>query len=344
MPFGQVVIGAPGAGKTTYCAGVQQWHSATGSRKAAVVNLDPANDSGDVLYECAVSISDLISHQEAMESQELGPNGAFLYVMEHLEKNMDWLRERLFAPALKDHYFVFDFPGQVELFIHHGSVRNILNVLMKEWGFQLVAVNLVDCVVLTNPTTYVSALLLCLSIMLHLELPHVNVLSKWDLIGSYGDLPFPLEFYTDVQDLNYLQNFLADVDELNAQAGTAAPLPVASDGATLTADDLRQRQVNTAPPVAATASLFGRKYRKLTGALCELVEEFSLVSFTPLDVQDKDSMHRLAVLLDKANGFAFGTENPTNYSILDIRDSGVTETRPAFERDVSIVERGRSDG
>ena len=35
---------------------------------------------------------------------------------------------------------------------------------------------------------YLSALLLSLSTMLHLEQPHVNVLSKMDLIKQYGKL------------------------------------------------------------------------------------------------------------------------------------------------------------
>lgn len=35
---------------------------------------------------------------------------------------------------------------------------------------------------------YISALLLSLSTMLHLELPHVNVLSKVDLVPQYGEL------------------------------------------------------------------------------------------------------------------------------------------------------------
>jgi hypothetical protein len=41
--------------------------------------------------------------------------------------------------------------------------------------------------------------------MLQLELPHINVLSKIDLITTYGDLPFNLDYYTEVQDLEYLQ-------------------------------------------------------------------------------------------------------------------------------------------
>lgn len=41
----------------------------------------------------------------------MGPNGAMLYCLEYLEKNVDWLVERL--RGLKQKYLVFDFPGQV---------------------------------------------------------------------------------------------------------------------------------------------------------------------------------------------------------------------------------------
>ena len=41
--------------------------------------------------------------------------------------------------------------------------------------------------------------------MLQLELPHVNVLSKIDLLGQASqDLDFNLDYYTEVQDLSYL--------------------------------------------------------------------------------------------------------------------------------------------
>ena len=53
---------------------------------------------------------------------------------------------------------------------------------------QLTAVHLVDAHLCSDPGNYVSALLLSLSTMLHLELPHINVLSKIDLIESYGKL------------------------------------------------------------------------------------------------------------------------------------------------------------
>ena len=59
--FGQVVIGPPGSGKTTYCSGMLQFLTGIG-RKVAVVNMDPANDT--LPYEYKVDISDLITLKE----------------------------------------------------------------------------------------------------------------------------------------------------------------------------------------------------------------------------------------------------------------------------------------
>jgi hypothetical protein len=60
----------------------------------------------------------------------------------------------------------------------------------------------------TDAAKYVSILLPSLQTMLQLELPHVNVLSKFDLIVRCGDLDFNLDFYMEVQDLSYLGNAL----------------------------------------------------------------------------------------------------------------------------------------
>jgi hypothetical protein len=47
---------------------------------------------------------------------------------------------------------------------------------------------MVDAHYCTDPAKYISVLLLALKTMIQLELPHVNVLSKVDLIESYGKL------------------------------------------------------------------------------------------------------------------------------------------------------------
>ena len=92
MPFAQLVIGAPGSGKSTYCDGMQQFLSAIG-RKCSIVNLDPANDRTS--YECALDIRDLVTLEEIMEEDNLGPNGAILYALEELEHNWEWLERGL---------------------------------------------------------------------------------------------------------------------------------------------------------------------------------------------------------------------------------------------------------
>lgn len=92
MPFAQLVIGSPGAGKSTYCNGMHQFMSAIG-RKCSVVNLDPANDHTS--YPVALDVRDLVTLEEVMEAEELGPNGGVLYALEELEHNFDWLESGL---------------------------------------------------------------------------------------------------------------------------------------------------------------------------------------------------------------------------------------------------------
>ena len=69
-----------------------------------------------------------------MENLKLGPNGGLIYCIEYLEKNLDWLERKL--KDLKGHYFLFDCPGQVELYTHHTSVRNVVRQLEK-WDFRV---------------------------------------------------------------------------------------------------------------------------------------------------------------------------------------------------------------
>ncbi|KAI9301659.1 GPN-loop GTPase [Cunninghamella echinulata] len=283
MPFGQVVVGPPGSGKTTYCWGAYQYLTAMG-RKVAIVNLDPANDH--IPYPCAINVTDLITLDDTMNDLKLGPNGGIMFCVEYLLTNMDWLLEKL--DEIKDHYIIFDFPGQVELFTHHNAVKDILDRLEKH-NFRLVAVHLVDAHYCTDPAKYISVLLLSLKTMVQLELPHVNILSKIDLIESYGKLRFNLQYYTDVMDLSYL------LESLNEDA-------------------------------------FGSKFKKLNQALCELIEDFSLVGFYTLCVEDKSSMTKIQQVIDKAGGFVFGGLTEGNESIM------LTAIQAGYHEDVSDVQ------
>lgn len=204
--FGQVVIGPPGSGKTTYCGKVYKFYKEKLNRKVAVVNLDPANEN--MLYVPKIDIMQLVTVEDVMQTHTLGPNGALMYCMEYLEENFDWLLNQLVQ--IKDSYLIFDMPGQVELYTHHESIKNVFAKLEK-LSYHLCAVHLVDSHYCSDPPKFISTLLLSLSTMMQVALPHVNVLSKADLLKKNSSkLDFNLDFYTDVLDLEYLLELLDD--------------------------------------------------------------------------------------------------------------------------------------
>ena len=98
-------------------------------------------------YPCAVNITEIITLEEVMQEYGLGPNGAMIYVMEHLEENMDWLVGRLDEVLGSSHgeadggeaaesaesaaYVIFDTPGQVELWTNHDSLKKVIVGLTK---------------------------------------------------------------------------------------------------------------------------------------------------------------------------------------------------------------------
>lgn len=126
MPFAQLVVGAPGAGKSTYCDGMQQFMTAI-ERPCATVNLDPANDHTS--YDADLDVRELVKLDDIMRDEELGPNGGMLYAMEELEHNFDWLEVGL--KGLGEKYVLFDCPGQAELFTNHNSLRNVFQRIQK---------------------------------------------------------------------------------------------------------------------------------------------------------------------------------------------------------------------
>ncbi|KAI0017501.1 hypothetical protein F4780DRAFT_588852 [Xylariomycetidae sp. FL0641] len=289
MPFAQLVLGSPGSGKSTYCDGMHQFMGAIG-RECSVVNLDPANDKTN--YPCALDIRDLITLEEIMADDQLGPNGGVLYAFEELENNIEWLENGL--KSLEESYVLFDCPGQVELYTHHNSLRNIFFKIQK-MGYRLVAVHLSDSFCLTQPSLYISNLLLTLRAMLQMDLPHINVLTKIDKISSYDPLPFNLEFYTEVQDLSYLMEYLEQ----------------------------------------ESPSMRSDKFSRLNQTIADLIENFALVRYEVLAVENKKSMIQLLRVIDRAGGYVFGGAEGANDTVWQIamrNESSVMEVHDIQER------------
>jgi hypothetical protein len=213
-------------------------------------------------------------------------------------------------------YLLFDLPGQIELTAHSNVITKIATRLVRELDLRLVCVQLVDAAVcLTDASKFIGTSLVCTASMMRLELPCVNVLSKMDLLqdcnlgrsaidddndfgyDEYGasSMPFNLEFFTQCHDLHRL------VDYLDSN-------PMDFTGEQNHEEHMDDPEYRTAQQTTR-ASIFSRKHRKLHHELCEVVEDFGLLSFLPLAIQDAESVGRVVARVDKCNGYVFVREN-----------------------------------
>eukprot|EP00826_Nyctotherus_ovalis_P046924 TRINITY_DN5342_c0_g4_i1.p1 TRINITY_DN5342_c0_g4~~TRINITY_DN5342_c0_g4_i1.p1 ORF type:complete len:339 (-),score=99.56 TRINITY_DN5342_c0_g4_i1:127-1119(-) len=205
MKYGQVVIGAPGSGKSTYCAAMDQFLTAL-NRSHILVNLDPASE--DLKYTPTIDIEDLIRIEDVQSTLQLGPNGSLLYCLDFLHANIEWLYTQI-RNSQAD-YFIIDTPGQVETYSIDSKLKEILELVKRNCGMELACVHLTDSRACTDSALFMSSMLVALSATVNLELPFVSFLSKMDLIEQYGDLPFPLEYYTEELEPSMLSELICD--------------------------------------------------------------------------------------------------------------------------------------
>lgn len=282
--FGQIIVGPPGSGKSTYCKYICENLRQLG-RNAKIVNLDPANDN--LLYKPAIDIRNLVNVETVMDKKKLGPNGAMIYCIEALNENYAWLHDQIVTLILDEFnkfkeakdkgielaqdkesyknkpYILFDCPGQSEIYTHHTAMKDIIKKLTKRndyFDLRLVCLNLCDSYHASDLGKYIGVVMNSLSTMLNLELPHVNILSKVDKIETYGKTRFNLDFYCELNNIKYLLE-----TELE--------------------------------------SPFYKKYRDLTRAITDVIHDYALVTFVPLNIQQPEDILSVLRLADKANGY-----------------------------------------
>ena len=264
MRFGQVVIGGAGTGKSTLVLGMSDLLTQL-KRPYCLVNLDCGN--GNPPYKPDIDIRNLLTLDSAAALQNLGPNGALMFSFDQLLVDIEWLQDEISRQG--DKFFIFDLPGQIELFTHSTLVQQILEILRIKMRFSLVTVNLVDSVLCTNRSAYVSALLSSLSTGIRLDTPHVNVLTKIDLVRGFKE---------------------------DMQLGLRSYLSACAEGSEGTLFDCLFTEEAVHP--------FDRKFLKMSQAICAVVEEYGQSGFLPLAVEDKNLMLRLLAACDRACGFA----------------------------------------
>jgi len=180
-------------------------HAQDSKRTVSVVNLDPAAEFFN--YSPLADIRDLIQVDDVMEDEELrfGPNGGLVFAMEFLLENPGWLEEALGEE--EDDYLLFDCPGQIELYTHMAVMKRLVD-LLHQWNFRVCGIFVLDCHFMVDGNKFISGAMAALSVMVNLELPHVNVLSKVDLLSQASRLQ--------------LDHFLQPDTELLSATGLAA--------------------------------------------------------------------------------------------------------------------------
>ena len=259
--FGQIIIGPPGSGKTTYCQTLKDFYN-NFNRKVLLINLDPANESKNSVFD--IDIRNLINLDEVEKNLHLGPNSSFLYCFDFLEKNLDWLKNKIYS--YKDiNYLLIDTPGQIEIFTLSASFKTICKNLTDEKGInlRLCCVNLIECINICDMPKYIFSVFSVLNAMINLELPQINLISKCDLLNELkkdNKFPFDLEFFKNPNNSFQLGYYL---DSLNLNP----------------------------------------KFKSLNKKISEFIAGYGLIAFSLLDLNNPKHLNRTSILADKANGY-----------------------------------------
>ena len=209
-----------------------------------------------------------------MEEYKLGPNGSMIFCIEFLQANIHWLIDKIRAlhreKGIK--YFLFDLPGQVEIYSNNAALREIIQTLEKKLPMRVAALHLVDCSYLYDRNRFLSALTLSLTATVGMDMPMINAISKVDLLKTLGRPDMGLSFYQNMSGLNLMFH--------DCQEDEASP--------------------------------FMKKYGKLSQELCDLVERYNMVSYSMIDIHNKMSMCNIVMQLDQANGYFYDPQKLKN--------------------------------
>ncbi len=149
----------------------------------------------------------------------------------------------------------------MELYSHVPVMRDIVQALQR-WGFMICGVFVLDSQFMADPGKFISGCLACLSAMVQLEIPHVNVMTKMDLVRKKRG--FMERFYNP--------------DMVHAPTPRPARLPAIRHPP-------RHALIRHGPQDELVAELnrdSNPRLFKLNEALGSLIEDYSLVGFVPL--------------------------------------------------------------
>lgn len=213
-----------------------------------------------------------------MEEVGLGPNGGLIYCFEFLMENLDWLTDALDS-LTEEYLIIIDMPGQIELYTHIPILPTLMKYLSAPGSLdiRMAAVYLLEATFVVDRAKFFAGTLSAMSAMLMLEVPHINVLSKMDLVKDQVKKKDMKRFLTpDVG--------LLDDDPIERARRVT--------GGDVDEDDESRR------PDESSQIMKGASFRRLNRAVANLIESFSMINYLKLDVTNEDSVGAILSHID----------------------------------------------
>jgi len=175
-PICLLMLGMAGSGKSTLVQRLTA-NLIKEEKQPYVLNLDPA--CLNVSYPCNIDIRDTVNYKEVMKQFSLGPNGGIITSLNLFSTRFDQIMGIL-EKREKDHkYFIFDTPGQIEVFTWSASGTIITDTIASV--YPTIIVYVMDVVRCKSPITFMSNMLYACSILYKSKLPFIIALNKIDL-------------------------------------------------------------------------------------------------------------------------------------------------------------------
>lgn len=231
-----------------------------------------------------------------MEEMSLGPNGGLIYCFEFLMENLDFLTEAL-DPLTEEYLIIIDMPGQIELYTHIPILPALVRHLTRTGALDinLCAAYLLEATFVVDRAKFFAGTLSAMSAMIMLEVPHVNILSKMDLVkGQVGK--------------REMKRFIDPDTTLLDDEGND--------------DDNGDDAVD---PMEAKSMMRGASFKRLNKAVAQLIDSFSMVSYLKLDVQDEDSVGSILSYIDDAIQYHEAQEPREPNDEIDLYDNEAME-------------------
>lgn len=228
-----------------------------------------------------------------------------------------------------DEFLIVDMPGQLELFTHSNIITRLVELFKSRlWVHNFCAVYLLDATfILTGGASlqeperpmgsaprmekFMGGIVSAISCMLRLSMPHVNVLSKMDLIeGRPGEVLNKRRQNQTSSSAGAVLPGIEAADQLDPSAPKSGYANTWTDDELLERDrrrDLVQldqfirpdiRTLTYNPQALNKKGEFKSKWGRLNEALVHLIEDYDMISLVPLNIHDEESLQELVYQID----------------------------------------------